>query len=123
MALAQNNMKKIKTGIIGCGKVAHIHANALKNIKESAFTAICSRNIDKATQFADQYGVKAYSDVSDMMTSAGIEAVVVGTPHPAHAIPTIEAIESGAHVIVEKPLASSLGVCDAMIYAADRYAK
>jgi predicted dehydrogenase len=44
-------MEKIKTGIIGCGKVAHIHAMALKNINESEFTAVCSRNIEKSRQF------------------------------------------------------------------------
>jgi predicted dehydrogenase len=53
-----------------------------------------------------------------MISASGIEAVIVGTPHPAHASTTIEAIESGAHVIVEKPLASSLEDCDAMISAA-----
>jgi predicted dehydrogenase len=113
-------MEKIKTGIIGCGKVAHIHAKALQNIKESEFSAVCSRNIEKSKHFAAQYGVKAYSDVTDMISETGIQAVIVGTPHPAHAGPTIRAIEGGAHVIVEKPLASSLEDCDAMIEAATR---
>jgi predicted dehydrogenase len=111
-------MNKIKTGIIGCGKVAHIHASALKNIKESEFTAVYSRTADKGWKFAEQYNVKAYTDISDMISETGIEAVIVGTPHPVHADPTIQAIESGAHVIVEKPLASSLIDCDAMITAA-----
>jgi predicted dehydrogenase len=112
-------MKKIKTGIIGCGKVAHIHANALNNIEESDFIAVCTRNLKKAKKFADQYGVKAFSDISEMISQTGIETVIVGTPHPAHMQPTIQAIESGAHVIVEKPLASSLEDCDAMIESAD----
>jgi len=113
-------MEKLKTGIIGCGKVAHIHAKALQNIEESQFSAVCSRNIEKSKYFAQQYGVKAYTDISEMISETGIEAVIVGTPHPAHANPTIEAIKNGAHVIVEKPLASSLEDCDAMISAAKR---
>ena len=113
-------MKKIKTGIIGCGKVAHIHANALKNIPESDFTAVSTRNIEKAKKFADQYGVKAYANVSEMISDTGIKAVIVGTPHPAHVFPTIQAIESGAHIIVEKPLASSLEDFGAMIEAGNR---
>jgi predicted dehydrogenase len=112
-------MDKLKTGIIGCGKVAHIHANALKNIPESEFTAVCGRNIEKAKIFADQYDVRAFSNISEMISKTGIEAVIIGTPHPAHAIPTIEAIESGANVIVEKPMASSLEDCDAMIESAN----
>jgi UDP-N-acetyl-2-amino-2-deoxyglucuronate dehydrogenase len=49
---------------------------------------------------------------------AGVQAVVVATPHPAHASVTVPALRAGAHVIVEKPLASSLEDCDAMIAAA-----
>lgn len=113
-------MEKIKTGIIGCGKVAHIHANALKNLNESEFTAVCSRTPEKGTQFAKQYGVKAYTSVKEMITETGIEAVLICTPHPAHADSTIDAVESGAHVLVEKPLASSLEDCDLMINAAKR---
>ncbi len=113
-------MDKIKAGIIGCGKVAHIHAKALKSIKESEFTAVCSRNLAKGKKFAEQYGVKAYSDIQEMISETDIKAVIVCTPHPAHAIPTIQAVESGAHVLVEKPLASSLEDCDLMIKAAKR---
>ena len=47
-------MERVKTGIIGLGKVAQMHANALKGIPESVFTAVCSRDIVKARAFADQ---------------------------------------------------------------------
>ena len=52
------------------------------------------------------------------MVGAGVQAVVVATPHPAHAAVTVPALRAGAHAIVEKPLASSLEDCDAMIGAA-----
>jgi predicted dehydrogenase len=52
------------------------------------------------------------------MVGAGVQAVVVATPHPAHAAVTVPALRKGAHAIVEKPLASSLEDCDAMIAAA-----
>ncbi len=113
-------MDKIKTGIIGCGKVAHIHAKALKSIKESEFTAVFSRTPEKGKKLAENYGVKNYSDISEMISDSGIDAVIIGTPHPVHAITTIQAVESGAHVLVEKPLASSLEDCDLMIETAKR---
>ena len=113
-------MEKVKTGIIGCGKVADIHAKALQNIEESEFTAVYSRTPEKGDKFAKHYDVKAYTDITKMISETGIEAVIVGTPHPVHADPTIEAIEAGVHAIVEKPLASSLEDCDAMISAALR---
>ncbi len=107
-----------KTGIIGCGKVAHLHAQALQNLAQSKFVSVFSRNITKAAEFAEPYGVKAYDDISDMIKREGLDLVIICTPHPNHWEPTIAAIEAGAHVIVEKPLAASLEDCDAMIRAA-----
>ncbi len=111
-------MEKIKTGIIGTGKVAHLHAAGLMNLAESEFTAVCNANFAGAQTFAEQYRVEAFSDVAEMVQNAGVQAVTICTPHPLHAEPAIKAARAGAHVIVEKPLAASLTDCDAMIRAA-----
>jgi UDP-N-acetyl-2-amino-2-deoxyglucuronate dehydrogenase len=111
-------MEKIRTGIIGTGKVAHLHAAGLINLAESEFTAVCNANFPAAQTFAEQYGVKAYSDVEEMVQNAGVQAVTICTPHPLHAQPAIKAARAGAHVIAEKPLAASLNDCDAMIRTA-----
>lgn len=110
-------MEKLRTGIIGTGKVAHIHATALSNLEQSDFTAVCSRTPERAKAFAEQYDLKPYTNIEEMITDAKIDAVIICTPHPAHAEPTIKAAKAGAHVMVEKPLASSLEDCDAMISA------
>ncbi len=111
-------MEKLKTAIIGCGKVGHLHAAALSRIDESEFTAVWSRTFERAQAFAEQYGVKAYPDIEEMITDAGIQAVTIGTPHPNHAESAIKAVRSGAHVLIEKPMASSLSDCDAMLNGA-----
>ena len=110
-----NKMGRIKTGIIGCGKVAHIHAAALSNIPESAFTAVYSRSREKADAFGAQHDVKGYADLESFLAGSGVQAVLVATPHPFHAHPTLLAARHGVHVMIEKPLASSLQDCDAMI--------
>jgi len=110
-------MDRLKTAVIGYGKVAHTHAEALASIPESEFVAICGRDAAKARAFAERYRVRPYTSV-DEMVRAGVRAVVVATPHPAHASVTTAALRAGAHAIVEKPLASSLEDCDAMIGAA-----
>ncbi|NLF75996.1 MAG: Gfo/Idh/MocA family oxidoreductase [Chloroflexi bacterium] len=112
-------MDKIRTAVIGYGKVAHLHAAALRGLPMSDFVAVCGRNIERAQSFADQYGLHAFTRVDEMIAQAGVQAVVICTPHPAHAGPAVEAARHGAHVLVEKPLASSLADCDAMIAAAD----
>lgn len=108
-------MDKVKIGIIGCGKVAHLHAAALKNIKQAAFTAVYSRDTNKANSFAEKYQVKAYSDLDEMLESKDVECVIICTPHPNHASIAVNAARKGKHILVEKPLAASLEDCDAMI--------
>ncbi len=112
-------MEQIKTAIIGCGKGAHLHAQALKNLPESLFTAVYSRDYQKAQAFADQYGVKAYASIEELATEAGVQAALICTPHPAHAGPAVQAANAGMHLLVEKPLAASLADCDAIINAAN----
>ena len=55
-----------------------------------------------------------------MVTEAGVNAVIICTPHPFHAEGAIQAMEAGAHVLIEKPLASSLHDCDIMLKAAEK---
>lgn len=108
---------RIRTAIVGCGKVGHIHAAALTSLPESELVAVCDADAERAREFADRYGATPFTDTAHMVASARVEAVVVCTPHPLHAAPTLSAAAGGAHVLVEKPLAASLEDCDAMIEA------
>ena len=107
----------MKTALIGCGKVGHLHAAALSEL--SQFLAVCDNDPPRAAAFAAQYGATAYTDVPTML-AAGVEAVVVCTPHPLHADPAVAALERGIHVLVEKPLAATVEDCDRMLEAAAR---
>lgn len=111
-------MRKIRTAIIGCGKVSDLHAEAMKATPEAEFVAIYSRSRDKADQYGKKYGVQGFCDIREMIVAAGVEVVVVCTPHPAHRDAAIAAVEAGAHVLVEKPLGSTLQECDEMLNAA-----
>jgi UDP-N-acetyl-2-amino-2-deoxyglucuronate dehydrogenase len=111
---------KIRTAILGCGKVAHIHAKALAALEGSRFAAVWSRTADRAAAFAKGYGVTAYDDIERMVKRESIGLAVVCNAHPFHAEAALAAINAGANVLVEKPLAARLGDCDAMIEAARR---
>ena len=113
-------MRKVKTAIIGCGKVGKIHAEALRALDESEFVAVCDLDRQRVEKFAQHFQVHPYTDVAIMVEKSGIEAVIVCTPHPLHAEPAITAMQLGANVLVEKPLASNLIDCDAMIAAAQK---
>jgi len=109
---------QLRTAIVGCGKVTDLHASALLRLKESRFTAVCSRSRVKAEHYAAKYGVKAYTDVGEMVQKEKIDVVNICTPHPVHKDPSVAAMKTGAHVLVEKPMASSLEDCDVMLETA-----
>ena len=109
---------QLRMAIIGCGKVAHVHAKALQEINECTLVAVQSRNPERAREFAARYKVNAYTAVEEMITKEKIDAVIICTPHPEHKSPAVAALHAGAHVLVEKPLAVSLADCDEMINTA-----
>ena len=108
----------IGTGIVGCGKVAHLHARALRNLEGANFVGVHSRSAERAEAFGRAYGVPSFGSVGELVRSAGAQVVLVCTPHPEHAGPAIEALEAGANVLVEKPLASSIEDCELMVRSA-----
>ncbi len=111
-------MSGLRIGIVGCGKVGDLHAVALTELPEANFVAACDSQFSRAKQFADRYGAQPFDSLTEMLNTAGLDAVMVCTPHPLHEEPTVAAAKAGVHVLVEKPLASSLKACDAMIRAA-----
>lgn len=116
-------MEKLKTAVIGVGKVTPLHVAALAKLPQSSFTAVCSSKKEKAGDFARKYGIKGYTDVTEMVIREKIDVAIVCTPHPYHRSPAIAAMEAGAHVLIEKPLASSLADSDAILDAARKYSR
>ncbi|QDU21396.1 Gfo/Idh/MocA family protein [Urbifossiella limnaea] len=112
-------MQPVRVGIVGCGKVAGLHAAALRAVPEAVFVGACDADPARAAAFAATHGGVGFTDL-DALLSAGVEVVLIATPHPAHAAPTIRAAEAGVHVLVEKPMAATLADCDAMIATAER---
>jgi len=109
----------VRVGLVGCGKVAGLHAAALLAVPEAEYVGTCDADPGRATAFAAKHGGAAFADL-DALLAAGVEVVLIATPHPAHAAPTVQAAEAGVHVLVEKPMAATLADCDAMIAAAAR---
>jgi predicted dehydrogenase len=110
---------RLRTALIGCGKVGRIHAVALAKRPESELVAVCDGQPDRATGFAEEFGVAGFVDVAEMLEKARPHAVCICTPHPLHAAPAVRALSAGVHVLVEKPMAATLADCDRMLAAAE----
>jgi predicted dehydrogenase len=99
-------IKKIRWGIIGLGKIAHSFAHDLQLVEGNELSAVASRRLGKAELFAEKYQVKkAYGSYAEILKDDDIDIIYVATPHISHMEFSIAAMESGKHVLCEKPLA------------------
>ncbi|MBE2976743.1 Gfo/Idh/MocA family protein [Priestia megaterium] len=112
-------MAKVKIGVIGCGSIAqHRHLPEYKMNEQVELVAVCDINTERANSVAQQYGVKAYTNYEELLASSTVEAVSVCTPNYLHAPISVAALNSGVHVLCEKPMATSEEEAKAMIEAA-----
>ena len=112
----------LKVGILGAGGITNSHLPAyLEHPDRVQLTAVCDLIEDRANALAEKAGVETvYTDLDEMLREGDIDAVDNCTFHPAHAPLTIACAEAGKHVIVEKPMATNLQECQAMVAAADK---
>lgn len=93
--------------IIGCGRIAPIHAQALRQTPNTRLVACADTDKSKAEAFAMQYGITAYTDFKKMIKDAQVDAVHICTPHHLHVEMAEYALSCGIHVLMEKPAAIS----------------
>ena len=118
----QSNGRKdmaLNFGIVGCGRIASRHADAIWARGDSRLVAVCDSGEPRATRMASQYGCDAYTDYQQMLSRQDMDVVCVCTPSGLHAAQGIEAARAGKHVIVEKPMALTLEDADALNRACD----
>jgi len=105
----------IRTAIVGSGFVARVHAAAVRDLGGDV-VAVCSRTRAGADQLAAEIGAKAFDSLEDILRS-GVDVVHVCTPNALHAEQTLLSLEHGAHVVCEKPLATSTEESSRMLEA------
>jgi predicted dehydrogenase len=113
----------IRIAIIGTGAVAEIHIQAFKAFPDRCeVRALADLYSEKAEKLARNQGISAFvcKDFREVVSRNDIDLVSVCLPPSVHAEAAVAALEAGKHVIVEKPMASSLEECDAMIRAAEK---
>jgi predicted dehydrogenase len=122
---AQEMSGKIRVGVIGTGGIAQAkHIPALHKHPDVEIVAVCDSRAEILDQVAADYGIKhKFLDYNDMLAMDEIDAVDICTPNFLHADPTIKALNSGKHVIVEKPIARNSEEGAAMVAAAQKSGK
>ncbi len=100
-------MRKLGVAVVGTGQWGKNHARVYHELPSTELMAICDVNADRAKAMAAQYGVKAYSDSAEMLKDTSIEAVNVCTWSTVLADEALKVLNSGRHVLVEKPMATT----------------
>ena len=114
----------IKIGILGCGKIAQV-----RHIPEYAANPDCqlvgfyNPTKSRAEDMAAKYGGLAYDTAEELLANPEIDAVSVCAANYAHAALSIQALKAGKHVLCEKPMATTLADCEAMVECAKKNGK
>jgi predicted dehydrogenase len=109
----------INIGIIGCGKIAQVrHIPEYAANPGAKIAAYYDLNPARASELAKKYGGKAYTSVEELLADKSIDAVSVCTSNVTHAEITLAALKAGKHVLCEKPMATILADCEAMVKTA-----
>lgn len=119
--------QKLKVAIIGCGGIAEAkHMPSLNKIDHVEMSAFCDIMPERAENAAKTYGTddaKTYNNYRDVLQDKSIDVVHVCTPNHLHADITVAALESGKHVMCEKPMAKTSEEAYRMVEAAERTGK
>jgi predicted dehydrogenase len=111
--------KIVNVGMIGSGFMGRTHSETTsKYIANAKPVAIAGGT--RAPRLAQEYGVSVEKNPEALVKRKDVDAVFINTPHASHAEYTILAAENGKHVFVEKPMATTLKDCDAMIKACEK---
>jgi len=115
----------LKVGIVGMSGIGNSHANCHKNDDLSDLVAVCDVVKERADAAAEQYGVKAYYCLQDMLAHEALDIVDVTTGGYEngswHFEPAMEALAAGKHVLCEKPLSNNIEEAREMVrYAASQ---
>src|SRR3989338_2547027 len=105
-------MNTLKFGLIGCGRIASKHAQILSGLEGAKLSCVCDIKEERAVKFSKEYNVPYYTDYQQMLKEENVDVVNILTPSGLHAQHCIDAARLKKHVVVEKPMALTLGDAD-----------
>ena len=116
-----NRTAPLRWGIIGLGFFGEVHADTMAAMPGIELAALCTRTDHRLQEVADRYGVPSrYTDYRQLLSDPTIDVVTITTHIDDHRDITVDALESGKHVFLEKPMAATAADCDQMVEAAAR---
>lgn len=111
----------LRVAIVGCGKIADQHVQAVQRIEGSAVIAVCDREPLMARQLAERFAIEGcFGDVAEMLRTVRPDVVHITTPPQSHHALATQCLEAGAHVYLEKPFTVTAAEAEAIVMVAQR---
>ena len=111
---------RVRMAVIGLGWFGEKHCEALAAVPHIELAAVCTRTESRLAEVAARFGVEqSCTDYRELLASPDIDAVSIVTMWDQHTDPAIAALAAGKHVFLEKPMASTVEDCQAIVQAAD----
>ena len=99
-------LDSLRVGVVGVGHMGSYHVAALSELLDANLVAVCDLLPSRAREFADRYGAEAFSDPADLI--GRVDAVTIAVPTMQHFAVSRLFLENGIHVLVEKPICTTL---------------
>ncbi len=117
--MQQKTKSMIKWGIVGAGNIAHSFSKDLALVKSGKLVSVASRSLEKAQDFANEYGApNAYGSYEELFKSNTVDVIYLAIPHTSHATLSIAAMKAGNAVLCEKPMGVNRHEVEEMITVA-----
>jgi len=111
-------MQKLKTAVVGVGYLGKFHAQKYARLPDSELVAVCDSNADIAQAIADEHGVAVHTDYRDLIGK--VDAVSIVVPTQKHYEVAKVFLENGVHVLLEKPITSTVEQARDLVAIAER---
>jgi predicted dehydrogenase len=111
-------MPPVRIGVVGAGALGFHHTRILRDVPGAQLIGFHEANRDRANQVSSELGVKSFGSLDALLDE--VDAVSVVVPTPVHYAVAAPALERGLHVLIEKPIASTLEEADGLLAIARR---
>ncbi len=115
----RSQLDPIRVGVIGVGNMGQHHTRVLSMLKDVELVGVADVNVERGLNTASKYRVRFFEDYRDLLPL--VDAVCVAVPTRLHYSVGMACLQAGVHVLIEKPIAASIGEAELLVNAAAEY--